>query len=76
MQFLWAVRLSDQLQNSAFRITIVPRDRSEQPRIFNVDRNTFQYHVNNLRPKTAYSVTVEGSTNNVYHPVSIYNRTF
>uniref|UniRef100_A0A915DKV5 Fibronectin type-III domain-containing protein n=1 Tax=Ditylenchus dipsaci TaxID=166011 RepID=A0A915DKV5_9BILA len=50
------------------RITVVPRDRSEHPRVFNVDRNTFQYDVHNLRPNTVYSVTVEASTNNLFHP--------
>lgn len=73
LQFSWTVRPSDQLRSSAFRITIVPLDQSEQPRIFNVDRNTFQYHVNNLKPKTIYSVNIEGSTNNIYYPVHFQN---
>lgn len=69
LHFSWTVLPTDQSRNSAFRITIVPLDHSEQPRIFNVDRNTFQYRVDNLKPNTIYSVTIEGSTNDVYYPV-------
>ncbi|KAI6240848.1 hypothetical protein M3Y99_00392200 [Aphelenchoides fujianensis] len=51
-----------------FRVDLQPRDRSEQPRFFTVDRNTFQYQVDGLRPNTVYSVTVEASTNARYYP--------
>jgi hypothetical protein len=72
LHFGWTVRPSDQLRCTAFRITVVPRDRSEPPRTFTVDRNTFQYRVDGLRPNTVYSVTVEASTNAKYYPVSLF----
>uniref|UniRef100_A0AC35GHJ3 Fibronectin type-III domain-containing protein n=1 Tax=Panagrolaimus sp. PS1159 TaxID=55785 RepID=A0AC35GHJ3_9BILA len=47
---------------------VVPRDRSEQPRIYTVDRNTMKYKVDGLRPNTVYSVTVEASAGNQWGP--------
>ncbi|KAI6201513.1 hypothetical protein M3Y96_00850200 [Aphelenchoides besseyi] len=68
LRFGWTVRPTDELRCTAFRITVIPRDRSEAPRTFTVDRNTFQYQVDGLRPNTVYSVTVEASTNARYYP--------
>lgn len=72
LRFGWTVSSADQYRCTGFRITVVPRDRSEHPRTFNVDRNTYQYLVDGLRANTIYSVTVEASTNNVFNQVS-YN---
>ena len=69
LRFAWTVRPTDELRCTAFRITVVPRDRAEPPRTFTVDRNTMQYQVDGLRPNTVYSVTVEASTNARYYPV-------
>uniref|UniRef100_A0A914QG08 Fibronectin type-III domain-containing protein n=1 Tax=Panagrolaimus davidi TaxID=227884 RepID=A0A914QG08_9BILA len=68
LEFGWTIRPTDQLRCTSFRITVVPRDRSEQPRIYTVDRNTMKYKVDGLRPNTVYSVTVEASAGNQWGP--------
>lgn len=72
LRFAWTVNPTDQARCSGFRITVVPRDRTEHPRTFNVDKNTNQYYVDGLKPNTVYSVTVEASTNSVFHRVNFF----
>ncbi|KAI1721462.1 fibronectin type III domain-containing protein [Ditylenchus destructor] len=68
LHFGWTVLPSDLLRCSSFRITVVPRDRSEHPKVFDVDRNTLNYRVDGLKPNTVYAVTVQANTNNVLNP--------
>uniref|UniRef100_A0A7E4VM27 Fibronectin type III domain protein n=1 Tax=Panagrellus redivivus TaxID=6233 RepID=A0A7E4VM27_PANRE len=68
LHFAWTIEPTDQIRCTSYRITVVPVDRTEQPRIYTVDRNTMQYRVDGLRPSTAYSVTVEASAGNRWGP--------
>uniref|UniRef100_A0A8R1HV11 Fibronectin type-III domain-containing protein n=1 Tax=Caenorhabditis japonica TaxID=281687 RepID=A0A8R1HV11_CAEJA len=58
----WDVRPDDKNRVTAFRIVVTPQDGSQRPQTFNVDRSTYQYRIDNLRPKTTYNVTVSAAT--------------
>ncbi|CAJ0598951.1 unnamed protein product [Cylicocyclus nassatus] len=58
----WTVRPTDRNRVSSFRLHIEPVDGSSRPQTFNVDRATYQYRVDGLRPRTQYNVTVQAAT--------------
>uniref|UniRef100_A0A158P9A7 Fibronectin type III domain protein n=1 Tax=Angiostrongylus cantonensis TaxID=6313 RepID=A0A158P9A7_ANGCA len=60
----WAVSPDDRSRITSFRLHVEPLDRSSRSQTFNVDRNTYQYRIDNLRPRTQYNVTVEAAINN------------
>uniref|UniRef100_A0A914BWZ1 Fibronectin type-III domain-containing protein n=1 Tax=Acrobeloides nanus TaxID=290746 RepID=A0A914BWZ1_9BILA len=68
LRFGWTIKPTDQLRCTAYRVTVVPKDRSSPPKTFTVDRNTFQYEADRLQPGTVYSVTVEAGMGERYSP--------
>ncbi|ULU01578.1 hypothetical protein L3Y34_001716 [Caenorhabditis briggsae] len=58
----WDVRPDDKNRVTAFKIVVVPQDGSQRAQTFNVDRATYQYRIDNLRPRTTYNVTVSAAT--------------
>uniref|UniRef100_A0A7I5E8R5 Fibronectin type III domain protein n=2 Tax=Haemonchus contortus TaxID=6289 RepID=A0A7I5E8R5_HAECO len=59
----WTVRPGDRNRVTSFRLHVEPVDGSSRAQTFNVDRNTYQYRIDNLRPRTQYNVTVQAATN-------------
>uniref|UniRef100_A0A0N4YQ20 Fibronectin type III domain protein n=1 Tax=Nippostrongylus brasiliensis TaxID=27835 RepID=A0A0N4YQ20_NIPBR len=59
----WTVRPQDRNRVTSFRLHIEPVDGSSRAQTFNVDRSTYQYRIDNLRPRTQYNVTVQAATN-------------
>ncbi|KJH44141.1 fibronectin type III domain protein [Dictyocaulus viviparus] len=59
----WSVRPDDRSRVTSFRLQVEPLDGSSRPQTFDVDRNTYQYRIENLRPRTQYNVTVQAATN-------------
>ena len=62
LNIAWDVREQDKTRVTAFRIIVTPMDNSDRPQTFNVDRATYQYRIDNLRPRTTYNVTVSAAT--------------
>ncbi|VDO74656.1 unnamed protein product [Heligmosomoides polygyrus] len=58
----WTVRPQDRNRVTSFRLHIEPLDGTSRPQTFNVDRSTYQYRIDSLRPRTQYNVTVQAAT--------------
>ncbi|CAB3401714.1 unnamed protein product [Caenorhabditis bovis] len=58
----WDVRPDDRNRVTAFRLVVTPQDGSQRSQTYNVDRATYQYRIDNLRPRTSYNVTVSAAT--------------
>ncbi|CAI4231782.1 unnamed protein product [Auanema sp. JU1783] len=62
LHIVWTVRPDDRSRVTSFRLHVQPVDGSARPQTFNVDRATYQYRIENLRPRTQYNVTVQAAT--------------
>ncbi|ETN71312.1 fibronectin type III domain protein [Necator americanus] len=58
----WTVRPTDRSRVTSFRLHVEPVDGSSRAQTFNVDRATYQYRIDGLRPRTQYNVTVQAAT--------------